>query len=54
MLYLGLTKRLLWQEFVRAQKLHGEGSVKFDYYNNKVVVTGLAPKSGALVGIRRY
>jgi hypothetical protein len=52
--YLGLTKRLLWQEFVRAQKLHGEGSVKFDYYNNKVVVTGLAPKSGALVGLRRY
>ncbi|MDP6542862.1 MAG: DUF6067 family protein [Phycisphaerae bacterium] len=54
MLYLNLSKRLLWQEFVRAQMLHGEGNVKFDYYSNKVVVKGLAPKSGALVGIRRY
>jgi hypothetical protein len=54
MLYLNLTKRLLWQEFVRAQKLHGSGNISFDYYNNKVVVKGLAPKSGTLVGIRRY
>ena len=54
MLYLNLSKRLLWQEFVRAQKLHGGGSVHFDYYNNKVVVKGLEPKKGMLVGIRRY
>ena len=35
MLYLGLTKRLLWQEFVRAAALHGDSKVTFDYYNNK-------------------
>ncbi len=54
LLYLNLSKQLLWQEFVRAQKLFGDGTVKFDYYANKLVVTGLAPKSGALIGIRRY
>ena len=54
MLYLGLTKRLLWQEFVRAAALHGDSKVTLDYYNNKVIVHGLAPKTGVLVGIRRY
>jgi hypothetical protein len=49
-----LTKRLLWQEFVRAAALHGDSKVTFDYYNNKLIVHDLAPKTGVLVGIRRY
>jgi hypothetical protein len=51
---LGLVPELQWQEFVRVRNLLGKEQVQLDYYNNKLVVTGLAPKSGALVGIRRY
>jgi hypothetical protein len=52
--YLRLNKRLLWQEFVRAQKLFGDGNVSFDYYNGTVTVKDVKPKTGCLIGVRRY
>jgi hypothetical protein len=52
--YLGLRKRLLWQEFVRAVTLHGGGRQSLDYYGAKLHLQAIPAKSGRLVGIRRY
>jgi hypothetical protein len=52
--YLRLNKRLLWQEFARAVNLYGDGGLSFDYYAGTLVLKGVPPKSGRLVGIRRY
>lgn len=54
MLYLNLTKRLLWQEFVRAVPLDDGAAPDFDYYAERLTVKGIPPKSGRLIGIRRY
>ncbi len=54
---LHLTPQLPWQEFIGIRDLYktaGAGAITFDFYARTLTITGLPPKGGRLVGIRRF
>ncbi|MCY3021842.1 MAG: hypothetical protein NTW87_22765, partial [Planctomycetota bacterium] len=54
---LGLKQKLIWQEIVGVRQLYAEANAPapgFDYYGDGLSLSGIPPKSGRLVTIRKY